>query len=325
MRLIAAFAVLISHCYPLYGLSHEPFAILTGHMDTLGGFSVSIFFIISGFLITSSWERNKNIIQYTKNRVLRIFPALFVIVIISVFVFGPTVTSLSSTEYWSSDQTFKYLLNMFAITKYNSLPGVFENNPSAYNVNGSLWTLAVELFMYCVILLAGVLSILNRKNITIAIVIMVAFFLHVKGGSIMGGTIPVHYALKHIISFLCGAFLCLYFDKITWNKYWALLLLSITLIAMYTSFINAIIMFTLPYLVIYVSTQNYPILKNAGKYGDFSYGMYIYSFPVQQYFASIWKPEYGFYNYMLTTCIATLIFAIASWHLIEKNALKLRK
>jgi peptidoglycan/LPS O-acetylase OafA/YrhL len=56
---------------------------------------------------------------------------------------------------------------------------------------------------------------------------------------------------------------------------------------------------------------------------DYSYGIYIYAFPVQQTLVSIW-PQMSLFVYLLSTFVTTVALAALSWHFVEKPALKLK-
>src|SRR6476620_5096719 len=88
IRFLAAFGVLYSHSFPLTGLAdHKYFAGLS-----IGALCVFVFFSVSGALVMRSWERSPNLYKFFRNRILRIFPGLFVCLIFSAFLVGPFVS-----------------------------------------------------------------------------------------------------------------------------------------------------------------------------------------------------------------------------------------
>lgn len=110
LRLFAALLVLWSHAFPLGGRPElEPLARYTG-LDTLGGLGVAIFFVLSGYLLVLSWERNPNVWAFTRNRAVRIYPALVALCVLSVMVLGPLLTRLTQAEYWTHSFTWRYWL-----------------------------------------------------------------------------------------------------------------------------------------------------------------------------------------------------------------------
>ena len=162
LRFLAAALVIFSHSYPLSGSKFEPFAWLVQY-NTFGGLAVNIFFLISGFLITKSWLDNPNIFQFSMKRILRIMPAFIVAIFFSVFVVGPLVTNLSFKEYIVHPFTKLYLMNVFMFPIHYNLPGVFVNNPYPNAVNGSLWSLPVELIMYGLVAVLGLLRVFSKS------------------------------------------------------------------------------------------------------------------------------------------------------------------
>ena len=119
LRFFAAFLVFFGHGYVLIG-SH-PNTVLT---HSLG---VYIFFAISGYLISMSWDKDPSLIRFFIRRSTRIFPALIVCILLSVFILGPVLTTLTIKEYFSNYATLFYLSNIFLFVSYY-LPGVFEHN-----------------------------------------------------------------------------------------------------------------------------------------------------------------------------------------------------
>ena len=143
LRLVAATLVLYSHQHVLTGLAEPSFF----GWNTFGGAGVTIFFFLSGLLVWSSWERDPDARRFFMRRSLRIFPALWVVVLASVFLLGPALSSLSVPEYFSASATWRYLSTAILVV-HNFLPGVFIDNPYPLAVNGSLWTLPVEFLCY---------------------------------------------------------------------------------------------------------------------------------------------------------------------------------
>lgn len=140
LRLLGALAVVLGHSYVL--LDQPPPMIGTAALHSVG---VMLFFFVSGYLITGSWLSDPHLIRFATKRALRIMPALLVVVWITTFVLGPLITS-DTTYLWKSE-TWTYLWRNSLLLPFHQLPGVFESNPSSA-VNGSLWTLPVEVFMY---------------------------------------------------------------------------------------------------------------------------------------------------------------------------------
>ena len=144
LRLFAALLVLIAHSphiLRLEVLSWDPFLNVLG--INMGRFGVLTFFIMSGFLVTTSWEKKKGLVDFVLARILRVYPAVIVVVLLSVFILGPILTTQTINEYFTSNLTGQYIQNSTIFRMYYYLPGVFENNPT-HSINGSLWTLPYE-------------------------------------------------------------------------------------------------------------------------------------------------------------------------------------
>ena len=124
----------------------------------LGPLGVYIFFSISGYLIAQSWDRDSHALRFFIRRGLRIFPALIVVTILTVFVLGPAITTLPIWEYFKSNSTWGYFSNIILYMSY-ALPGVFEHNTYPNAVNGSLWSLTTEFGMYMLLMIFGVLRL----------------------------------------------------------------------------------------------------------------------------------------------------------------------
>ncbi|WP_226858226.1 acyltransferase family protein [Diaphorobacter aerolatus] len=84
------------------------------------------------------------------------------------------------------------------------------------------------------------------------------------------------------------------------------------------------LMFMIAALGVVWGTACTPVLHRAGRFGDFSYGLYIYAFPVQQLVVWASANQLGFPVALAITLMSTLTLAALSWHWIEKPALSLK-
>ena len=167
LRLFAAFAVVWGHACDLSGhLAADPIARFTG-VGGLGSLGVSVFFAISGFLVVGSFVRRPNLLSYAAARGLRLIPALAVVVLASALVIGPFVTRSPLGAYFASPQTWLYpIRNVLILPVAYQLPGVFAGNPYPDAVNGSLWTLRLEVGFYAITALLGWRRWLGPKVLT---------------------------------------------------------------------------------------------------------------------------------------------------------------
>lgn len=323
LRFFAAALVLFAHSYPLVGRREdEPLTLLIGY-EKGGSIAVGIFFVMSGYLIASSWLASSSPQSFLLKRALRIFPALIVAVLLTTFVLGPLVSQLDLSAYLTENGTWTYLQNILLVTRYE-LPGVFSGNSFPDVVNGSLWTLPLEVLMYIGVMLLGLTGFLKRRLIFLPIAVLAV------GHFWLLGKLGIDsYFIKNICKlgmlYYSGAALFLHRDDIPWRG-WIAALLAIALVATFRTAIGPLVYFVaLPYLVLYLAYAPLPWVSRFGKYGDFSYGLYIYAFPFQQLSVYLFGPQLGVLGLTLIAFVPTLVFAALSWHLVEAPAMRLKR
>lgn len=313
LRCGAATAVLVSHAFAIVALP-QPLRLLSKGQTDLGTIAVLIFFVISGYLITQSYDRSPRPWRYLSARALRIFPALFVAVFLTAVVLGPMVTSLPVSEYFNHLDTALYIpRNMSLVFNQWTLPGVFSNNPVPNAVNNSLWTLQYEFVMYLVILLLGLTRLLNRF-------VVVGLWL---GAAALTSAHHGAYYTYFAVPFLSGAVLFFWRDVVPWD--WRLAALSVLPLAatlLWGEFTLAFVTFG-AYLVIFLAFA--PVrIPNLARFGDLSYGIYVFAFPVEQAVAHFDR-SITWYREIAISLPIVLLLSLLSWHLIERRALSLRQ
>nr|WP_263324823.1 acyltransferase [Neobacillus sp. Marseille-Q6967] len=314
IRFIAATLVLYSHAFPLSlgNNMSEPFGHITKGDMTFGELAVSIFFVISGFLITQSFDRSKDLIYYAKARILRIFPGLIFCVLLSVFLLGPIFTDLSLAEYLKNRETYDYFKTITLYWLQFDLPGVFQSNIWPGAVNGSLWTLWFEFFFYIVVAVLGVTRLLDKRIVLVGFILSTILFYLGKGG----------FYTDLFRYFSAGMVFYLFRKQIRLNGWLALLSFAALILTIRTGYFNYSLSIFGTYLIFYIAFETRLKLHNFGKYGDFSYGIYIYAFPIQQVMTYIFNNQLSPTQNFLLSFPVTLMFAIFSWYFIEKRALK---
>ena len=322
LRAVGALLVLVSHSFALTG---RPEPVVPG-VASYGGLGVAIFFSISGYLITLSWHRDPRLGAFLVKRSLRIFPALFVVVLLAAFVLGPLVSRLPTAEYLQSPETWVYLRNLRLWMVY-WLPGVFEGLPFPRAVNGSLWTLPVEFGMYLMVALVGVLC----RGRAWGSAAMFALFAVLAIAWLPGQTAPtVLYAMDLRNFAMLGTY---YFAGAVIAAYrlerrLGAPLLSFLLIALLATWwepraFTAVLWIALPAAAIALGRSGNRVSAWVSAKGDFSYGLYIYAFPVQQTLVMLW-PNPPILPYIAAVFVVTLALAVASWHWVERPALGLK-
>ena len=318
VRFLAAVAVLVSHSFPLaYGVnSVQPLGAFSRDQTNLGFIAVLVFFVISGYLITQSFDRSPVPLRFITARVLRIFPGLFVVLVLTATVLGATVTSLPLHQYFTDADTARYVYGgLFLVGLQFDLPGAFQGNPTSETVNGSLWTLWYELLMYLVVLALGVCRLLNRSTVlALWAGAMILHWLWIGGHYVEFGT-----------SFLSGSVLYLWRDRILLD--WRLALFSTVVLigALVTEGFRLAFATFGAYLVMFLTVAPVVRLPNLARWGDLSYGIYIVAYPVQQAVSLLLGTKVTWYWNIVLSLPIVLALAWVSWHAVEKPALRLKK
>ncbi|MCQ4325192.1 acyltransferase [Stutzerimonas stutzeri] len=322
LRFLAASLVVVGHSYWLSGRGmSEPVRLFSGSYDT-ADIAVHVFFVMSGFLIAGSWHNSRSALEFVVKRALRIFPALIIAVLFAMLVVGPLATQLPLGQYLGSSRTLAYFSNVAMLTQFH-LPGVFAANPFPDTVNGSLWTLPYETLMYVTVLLLGLLKVFASMALAVLLLLFVVHFYLLPELGLQGDLLLKITRLGTFFYF--GVVFYLYRLRIPWNWRIALALLALTLLSARTELWQPLHALTLPYLTLYVAQLKIPHLSGFGKYGDFSYGIYIFSFPLQQLIMHWAGPDLPLPVFMTLSLLASILLAVFSWHLVEAPALSLKR
>jgi len=323
LRFAAAFLVILSHSFVLsggIGTPEPPSSLIGVSFGTIG---VYIFFTASGFLITMSYCARHDLLAFLWARALRIFPALVVCALLSAFVLGLAFTTIGTGSYLNLGSTYKYVLNntiLLPLGFQETLPGVFPSNPVPSVVNGSLWTLPIELRMYLIVALIGSVGLLRRgRLLSIGIALCLSSFLV----ALLIGSFKAP-GLRLAMFFLAGVVFYLNRQLITTNSRVLIGLAIMAALSWETRLFGALAAIFLVYGSIWFAYVPAGWLRKFNTVGDYSYGLYIYAFPVQQGMVAL-HPGIGPAGLFSMSFLATLLLAVASWHLIEKPALGLKE
>lgn len=326
LRFAAAFAVLYSHSYAIVlgPENHEPFVQWLGY--TLAGVAVDVFFATSGFLVCASLMRLDDFKAFFKARALRIFPALVVMSLLLAFVLGPLFTTLPLGEYFASSGVYKLVLKDSTIltgVKFK-LPGVFDGHPMDEVINGSLWTLPFELRCYLMLALLwfvagfvrrGPLHAFMRLTVAISVLMLVAFWVSHWFGY------KHWHTFRLFFMFFCGAGFWMFRGRIPLRHDLALALAVLLAAGVAVpALFFWVYPLTVTYLVLYAAYVPGGFLRGFNRFGDYSYGIYIYAFPVQQALVAL-VPGITPVQMIFAATAGTLPLAMLSWHLVEKPML----
>ncbi|MFZ2986722.1 acyltransferase family protein [Ideonella sp.] len=322
MRMLAATAVLVSHSFALAtgDPSTEPLRTWLG--VTPGTIAVDLFFIISGLLVTQSLDRQSSLTRFIRARFFRIWPGLTVAIVLSVGLLGLAFSTLPLTEYLSHRQTWRYLAANISVVHHTEylLPGVFADNPAAGAVNGSLWTLKHEVRCYVYLLTAWCLFQRYMGNRWWTIFVLSALGITGVGHLLALQEQDLESSPWRLYAmFAAGTAMYTFRERIRFGPsalFAAFILIAIAAESNKLLF-GVAYSLLMPWLALglaYIPTLQ---LQKYSYAGDYSYGMYIYAFPVQQAILAL-IPGCGWMELMLLSFCTTFSLASLSWHLIEK-------
>lgn len=324
LRLVAALLVLVGHSW-----------VLTGHVDPLsfakgtdaGSIGVGVFFLLSGYLVSASWLSDPSPRRFAARRLLRIYPAYALVILVLTLVLGPLTSRLSTSDYFTNSGTWRFLGgNLLIIPMQYGLPGVFSTTPYPDVVDGSLWTIRIELLCYIGVAVLGLLTVLSRRWLlaSLAVVALVIAAV-VEGTGYHGVLVPLllgadaavpiaYFALGMAIRAFAGStpppLWAVPAAVVVWAALWVTPFAVLGAIAFIT-----VVTFT-------VAFRAPTSLQKPTRGFDLSYGTYLLAFPVQELLA-----QAGLLQPALNAAVTALIvlpLAAASWRWVEHPAL-LRK
>lgn len=329
VRLVAALAVVYAHSF----VTQLP----DGHVDAVtslvgfdysGSLGVFAFFLLSGILITASFDRQGSAARFAALRAARIWPPVAAGSLFVVFVLGPLFTTLPLREYFGSGATWSDLNTVTPLFVWSpwTLPGVFDHNPAGNPICQPLWTLTIEVHYYLVVLLAGVLGLLkNWRGMIVAVLLgLVPFLLrpHLHPHFALDirdlALKPGGYAFFPEPVFLAGMLLYAFRNRVVISGWVAIALLCTWFGLRGTPLAQPVFYAAFGYAVLWCGTT--PLLHRFVPRNDYSLGIYIYGFPVQQCIASLW-PHLDHLSALLIAVPFVCALAWLSWHCVEKRAL----
>lgn len=328
LRTGLSFLVVLSHAPIISSGAELAERMWNGPLEGFLKLILPMFFALSGFLVAGSMERCRSVLSFAGLRLIRIYPALTVEVLISALIIGPLVTTVSLATYFQDPTFFRYLVNITGHITY-FLPGVFETNPFPDVVNGQLWTVKWELI--CYIILIALMMIGARRYPR---VVIVGFFLFlaicvvddIQDGNLLFRSVGEHVHGKVLVlNFIAGVVIFQFRAKLPNSFALGLgsLVLTYTLLR-YAPGGDYIAILPAAYLTIYLGVLN-PSGAWITKLANTSYGVFLYGFSVQQFVAYlIGGPHSWLLNAALSLPLSILV-GFLSWHLVEWPIMKRRK
>lgn len=326
VRLIAAASVIVGHSFIIItgDLQAEPLSALSAF--TLGQHAVNVFFVLSGLLVAASLERSSGVATFLSGRVLRVFPGLVVCVLLLALTMGPLVSSLDPVSYFASSQTLRYLVVTLSLASGHApLPGVFETLPAAGWVDVSLWTLKYEMACYVVLAALSALGLWMRPGL-----MWIGFAALVAAHSVRLLQVDVDdfgvadQMLRFLTCFFLGAGAYRLRERVRLSLPGAALAVAALALSWGTALEAMVDYVAIGYLALWFSALPLGPARRLCARGDLSYGLYIYGWPVGQLVLSS-VPGIGPVGLAAASLALTVPLAAASWTLVEKPALALKR
>jgi peptidoglycan/LPS O-acetylase OafA/YrhL len=322
IRLGLALAVVVSHAFSVTTgrLAEEPLLAATGF--TLGEHAVNGFFAISGFLVTMSFDR-RGWRDYAIARFLRIAPGLVVATLATAILIGVAMTRLPPLEYLGSSGLWRFVTATLATFKTNmALPGVFETNPLRLPM-GTVWTLKYEVLCYLGVFALGSIGLLRSK--AAALVIAAGFGAAIVILDLLGPDTPkgIETALRLPFIFALGGALYVWRDRAPISGIAVLAILGAAWFAGDTALSKALLFAATSYGVLWLALAPALVRHGYDPQADFSYGTYLYGWPVQQMLHALF-PTAAALTLLVPAIAIALAVAALSWFGVERPALALK-
>ena len=333
VRLFLSVVVVISHS-KMIGFGQQEYGLNIRDIQsfvTLGAFAVFGFFAISGFLITSSLLNSRSISEFIEKRFRRILPGFWACLILTAIFFAPLYYWLSGNSFLEYFTKFglnghQYIWNNITTEIKVGYIGNTLDKAIKKEINGPLWSLIFELKAYTFLVLFYFFGIFKNKYLVLLPFIFF-WFSHYQvvfntSYNIWFTNWVGDYKLACLFSyFFAGSFLYVWKEKIFWN--WTFFILSILLLYL-GLFLDQFALFAplcLTYSILFISFA-LPIKNLGKKFGDYSYGIYIYSWPIQNVLFLCGFASFGLLSYTVVSILLSIIAGFLSWHLVEKRFLR---
>jgi peptidoglycan/LPS O-acetylase OafA/YrhL len=322
MRITLAAAVVCQHSMNTTLGLRRTLGLLDNPIRIPVAMILALFFALSGFLVAGSLLRCKSLISFLGLRVLRIAPALGVETTLSAIIIGPIFSETPLVQYFADPKFYHYFLNVIGDIQYQ-LPGVFLHNPMPDVVNAQLWTVPNELSCYVVLALLAATTICSNRVLYLTFLVFAQIGLIYYGMCHWEETSLQLRAPLLVFCFLSGVGFYLWRDRTPFNLPTFLFALSLCAACLSTKHGDAFVPVPAAYVTCYLGLLN-PRRSWIVSSGEYSYGVFLYGFVIQQCVATFGDPVRHWSLNILISLPISFGVALVSWHLVEKYALQLR-
>lgn len=324
MRISLAVAIVIYHTVPTSDGEYWDMRYWTGPFNGLISTMLPMFFALSGFLVAGSLERTPKLSQFLTLRAIRLVPALAIEILLCALILGPLVTTYPLQQYFTDPEFWAYFRNVIGDVHFE-LPGVFEYLPFTDVVNASLWTVPLELKAYGLLSILMILGLTKRRWLLLAVLMTICILVpvHRFATDDVGSYGPMR-AWPLITCFFCGMLVYSFRDKLVYNIWLgaAAAIAAVVCFHFYQSqFWGAPLIAYATTVFGLIKMPRIPVISS----GDYSYGLYLFAFPIQQTFAHYFPDAREWYWNAAFALTLGLAYAALSWHFIENPVLKRKK
>lgn len=324
LRLFLALSIFTFHSYSTLAVPWVWLYLFNPPWRGVFTMLLPMFFALSGFLVTGSLLRCRTLREFIALRILRIFPALLVEVMISAILLGSLLTTLPLQQYFMASGFWAYFRNIIGDIHF-WLPGVFVTNPDT-TMNTPLWTIPFELESYLTLIILSLLRLVSRRHwlLLAAVIGNIGLYEYERfyGVVYFEGSMPPRLL---VMSFVYGMVIHAYRAWLPFHNALTLLALLISYYLLSSHDMSYFAPLVIAYATVGIGLLNPPRSKLLLS-GDYSYGIYLYGWPIEQTYVYLFPESMRiWYLNMLFSLPITILLAVFSWHCIEKHVLKLKR
>lgn len=341
IRLVLASLVIFDHAFPIGGFGRDPVWQHTRGQASLGSIAVLGFFAISGYLIAKS-AASTDIVQYFWRRFLRIFPGYWAVLIFTAVVVGPvmwlfTGAPLKLYYNFADNGPVAYVIRnatleigTYGIHDLLATTTPYGRSVGASVFNGSIWTLTYEWRAYILIGMIALFGLLSKAKIVVPAlaaflgIVQIATMVNADAIAEQFPFLADPQRLTLTYAFLIGSSFAMYARQVPFDDRIGILSAIVTLGTLRYGGFSIVGYIAGTYLVFYLAARLPRACQKVGAKNDYSYGVYIYGFLVQQVLAYFGVYRWGYWAWSFSALFISLGFAWLSWHLVEKRAMALK-